>query len=64
MNPNELSGPELLRHVVNGDLPHPTMAGTIPMKMVSIEKDKVIDLMRSPADHDSYLDVFEILKVA
>jgi len=36
----QLSGLELLQKVTAGLLPHPTMADTIPMKIVEVEKGK------------------------
>ena len=41
MNPHQLSGMELLTQVMNGMLPHPTMAETIPMKIVAVEEGRV-----------------------
>ncbi len=41
MNPHQLSGFELLKLVMRGILPHPTMADTIPMKIVTVEKGAI-----------------------
>jgi hypothetical protein len=34
----KLNGLELLKRVKDGIFPHPTMAATIPMKIISVEK--------------------------
>lgn len=41
MNIHQLSGYEILGKVKEGALPHPSMAATIPMKIVAVEKGMV-----------------------
>lgn len=38
MNIESMTGLELMQAVARGDLPHPSMAQTIPMKFVSVDK--------------------------
>lgn len=42
MNIANMTGLEMMQAVARGDLPHPNMASTIPMKFISVEKGVAI----------------------
>ncbi len=42
MSINKMNGLEVMQGIVQGDIPHPTMAETIPMKVLSANEGSVI----------------------
>ena len=42
MNIEKMTGLEIMQAIVRGELPHPTMSKTIPMKVVQVEEGKVV----------------------
>ena len=42
MEIDKLTGLEIIRGIINGDIPHPPMAETIPMKFTSAEAGSVV----------------------
>ena len=42
MNIEKMTGLDIMQAIVRGELPHPTMSKTIPMKVVQAEKGKVV----------------------
>ena len=42
MNIEKMTGLDIMQAIVRGELPHPTMSETIPMKVVHVEEGKVV----------------------
>ena len=42
MNIEKMTGLEIMQAIVRGELPHPTMSKSIPMKVMKVEKGKVV----------------------
>ena len=42
MNIEKMTGLNIMQAIVRGELPHPTMSKTIPMKVVQVEEGKVV----------------------
>ena len=42
MNIEKMTGIEILHAILKGELPHPTMSESIPMKIMLVEKGKVV----------------------
>ena len=42
MNTEKMTGLEIMQAILRGELPHPTMSETIPMKVILVEKGKVV----------------------
>ena len=42
MNIEKMTGIEILKAILKGELPHPTMSESIPMKVMLVEKGKVV----------------------
>ena len=42
MNIEKITGMDIMQAIVRGELPHPTMSKTIPMKVVQVEEGKVV----------------------
>ena len=42
MNIEKMTGLDIMQAIVRGELPHPTMSETIPMKVVHVEGGKVV----------------------
>ena len=42
MNIEKMAGLDIMQAIVRGELPHPTMSETIPMKVVHVEGGKVV----------------------
>ena len=42
MNIEKMTGMEIMQAILRGELPHPTMSESIPMKVMLVEKGKVV----------------------
>ena len=42
MNIKKMTGLEIMQAILRGELPHPTMSESIPMKVMLVEKGKVM----------------------
>lgn len=51
MNPEKMTGLELLAAVVSGDLPHPSIADTIPMRICAVSKGVIKFVVKADARH-------------
>jgi uncharacterized protein (TIGR00369 family) len=51
VNPREMSGLELIQAVIDGNIPHPTMADTIPMRITEASRGLVVFRVRADGRH-------------
>ena len=51
MNLSEMTGLELVQAMIDGALPHPAMADTVPMRITEAERGRVIFAVRADARH-------------
>jgi uncharacterized protein (TIGR00369 family) len=51
VNPLDMSGMQLVQAMVDGTLPHPSMAGTIPMRAVEAAPGRVKFVVRADSRH-------------